>query len=71
PMGRAFRIRKRSNHVTIIVAQREVKVKSPVAPKKQEAQAAPKASEQTEAATAKPKAKKAPAKKKSSKTTEA
>jgi len=71
PMGRAFRIRKRSNHVTIIVAQREAKVKSPTAPKKQEAQAAPKASEQAEAATAKPKAKKAPAKKKSSKTTEA
>ena len=25
PMGRAFRIRKRSNHITIIVAQREIK----------------------------------------------
>lgn len=24
PMGRAFRVRKRSNHVTIVVAQREV-----------------------------------------------
>jgi large subunit ribosomal protein L22 len=23
PMGRAFRIRKRSNHITIVVAQRE------------------------------------------------
>jgi large subunit ribosomal protein L22 len=28
PMGRAFRIRKRSHHLTIIVAQREVKVKA-------------------------------------------
>ena len=25
PMGRAFRVRKRSNHITIIVAQREAK----------------------------------------------
>jgi large subunit ribosomal protein L22 len=25
PMGRAFRIRKRSNHITIVVAQREAK----------------------------------------------
>ncbi|MFZ1977034.1 MAG: 50S ribosomal protein L22 [Bacteroidota bacterium] len=25
PMGRAFRVRKRSNHITIIVAQRETK----------------------------------------------
>jgi large subunit ribosomal protein L22 len=23
PMGRAFRVRKRSNHITIVVAQRE------------------------------------------------
>jgi large subunit ribosomal protein L22 len=28
PMGRAFRIRKRSNHVTIVVAPREVAVKA-------------------------------------------
>jgi large subunit ribosomal protein L22 len=34
PMGRAFRIRKRSNHITIIVAQRESKK---AAPKKTEA----------------------------------
>jgi large subunit ribosomal protein L22 len=27
PMGRAYRIRKRSHHLTIVVAQREVKVK--------------------------------------------
>jgi len=36
PMGRAFRMRKRSNHITIIVAQREVAVaenKKPVARK--------------------------------------
>lgn len=26
PMGRAFRIRKRSNHITLVVAQREQKV---------------------------------------------
>ncbi len=35
PMGRAFRIRKRSNHITIIVAQRESK--KAAAPKKAEA----------------------------------
>jgi large subunit ribosomal protein L22 len=35
PMGRAFRIRKRSNHITIIVAQREMK--KAAAPKKTEA----------------------------------
>jgi large subunit ribosomal protein L22 len=35
PMGRAFRIRKRSNHITIIVAQREMK--KAAAPKKAEA----------------------------------
>ena len=29
PMGRAFRIRKRSNHITIVVAQREVKKAAP------------------------------------------
>ena len=34
PMGRAFRIRKRSHHLTIVVATREVKGKAkPVAPK--------------------------------------
>ncbi|HCA80169.1 MAG TPA: 50S ribosomal protein L22 [Bacteroidetes bacterium] len=38
PMGRAFRIRKRSNHLTIVVATREVKAKAKAA-------AAPKAAE--------------------------
>ena len=34
PMGRAFRIRKRSHHLTIVVAQREAKVKpKPAVPK--------------------------------------
>ncbi len=33
PMGRAFRMRKRSNHVTIVVAAKEEKAK-PVQPKK-------------------------------------
>ncbi len=38
PMGRAFRMLKRSNHVTIVVAQKQQKVKkaSPPKPKKQE-----------------------------------
>ncbi len=37
PMGRAYRIVKRSNHVTIVVAQREAKVKkTPPAPKPKE-----------------------------------
>ncbi len=70
PMGRAYRIRKRSNHVTIIVAQREAKAKAPVEQPKKEAQAAPKVEKQAAAKTEtkKPKAKKAPATKKSSKT---
>ncbi len=34
PMGRAFRMRKRSNHVTIIVAAKEEKAKAAQAPKK-------------------------------------
>ena len=33
PMGRAFRIRKRSNHITIVVATREKKKKVPVTKK--------------------------------------
>jgi len=38
PMGRAFRILKRSNHVTIVIAQKQQRVKkaSPPKPKKQE-----------------------------------
>ncbi len=70
PMGRAYRIRKRSNHITIVVAQRVVKEKPPVARPKKEAQPAPKdkgkvAESQTE--EKQPKAKKAPAKKKTKK----
>jgi len=34
PMGRAYRIRKRSNHITIVVAQRPVKQAPPPTPKK-------------------------------------
>src|SRR5512142_617151 len=40
PMGRAFRIRKRSNHITIVVAQREgaaVEAKKPVTQKTKKA----------------------------------
>lgn len=33
PMGRAFRILKRSNHLTIVVSQREAKPKPAAAPK--------------------------------------
>lgn len=53
PMGRAFRIRKRSNHVTIVVAARETRTPAP-------AKARP-------AAKAEPKAAKAPAPKKAAK----
>lgn len=42
PMGRAFRIRKRSNHITIVVAAKEQKKKAPKAPAKTQA-GAPKA----------------------------
>ena len=38
PMGRAFRMLKRSNHVTIVVAQREQKVKKASAPKPKQAE---------------------------------
>ena len=43
PMGRAYRIVKRSNHLTIVVAQRAVKAKS--APKPRAKEAAPKQSQ--------------------------
>jgi large subunit ribosomal protein L22 len=33
PMGRAFRVRKRSNHVTIVVAQRVVRARAKAAKK--------------------------------------
>jgi len=40
PMGRAFRIRKRSHHLTIIIAQREARIAAkPSAPKKPKADA--------------------------------
>ncbi|MBI3587346.1 MAG: 50S ribosomal protein L22 [Ignavibacteriales bacterium] len=57
PMGRAFKIRKRSNHITIIVAQREVKNKrAPVQPK---AAAQPKAEKTGQAPTKSPRKKSA------------
>ena len=40
PMGRAFRIVKRSNHLTLVVAQREQRPKATTAPKPKEKQAA-------------------------------
>lgn len=51
PMGRAFKIRKRSNHITIVIAQREVKVKA-TTPQAKAASAQPK-TEKTEQAPAK------------------
>lgn len=67
PMGRAHRIRKRSNHVTIVIAQRAVKEKPPVARTKKETQPTPKVQEKAAAPAAKekkPKAKKTTTKKK-------
>jgi large subunit ribosomal protein L22 len=49
PMGRAYRVRKRSNHITIVVAQRPVAVKVKAA-KKPAAKAAAPAPAATEAA---------------------
>jgi large subunit ribosomal protein L22 len=49
PMGRAYRIRKRSNHVTIVVAARE-HVKKSVAAPKPAAKAEPKPAKPTKAA---------------------
>ena len=64
PMGRAFRIRKRSNHVTIVVAARDGKpartLKSKMAPKSKErpgAQKAPPKSKLAPKAPAPPKSK--------------
>lgn len=51
PMGRAFKIRKRSNHITIVIAQREAKVKA-TPPQTKAASAQPK-TEKTEQAPAK------------------
>jgi large subunit ribosomal protein L22 len=41
PMGRAFRVRKRSNHVTIVVAQRAAKAATTAAKKSTAKAAAP------------------------------
>jgi len=38
PMGRAFRMLKRSNHLTIVIAQREMKAKKSSPPKGKEPQ---------------------------------
>lgn len=53
PMGRAFRIRKRSHHLTIVVATREAKAKAkPAAPKAAAAgETAPKAKKKETKAT--------------------
>jgi large subunit ribosomal protein L22 len=65
PMGRAYRIVKRSNHLTIVVAQKEVKVKKAAVAKGKEAAkeqkiVAPKGKEATkEQKAAAPKAKEA------------
>jgi large subunit ribosomal protein L22 len=51
PMGRAFRVRKRSHHLTIVVATRDAKVKvKPAAPKPAE-DAAPKPKKKATKAT--------------------
>jgi large subunit ribosomal protein L22 len=50
PMGRAFRIRKRSHHLTIVVATRDAKVKAtakPAAPKAVSEEPAPKTKKKT------------------------
>jgi len=65
PMGRAFRIRKRSNHVTIVVAPKEG-VKKKAAKVKAAAKAEPKAPKQDKSA----KEQKAPKKKQESTETE-
>jgi len=54
PMGRAFRIRKRSHHLTIVVATRDAKVKAaakPAAPKGAAEVPAPKAKKRATKAT--------------------
>jgi large subunit ribosomal protein L22 len=52
PMGRAFRVRKRSHHLTIVVATREAKAKAkPAAPKAAAEEAAPKAKKKEKKAT--------------------
>ncbi|MCX6144426.1 MAG: 50S ribosomal protein L22 [Ignavibacteriales bacterium] len=54
PMGRAFRIRKRSHHLTIVVATRDAKVKAaakPAAPKVAAVEPTPKAKKKATKAT--------------------
>ncbi len=52
PMGRAFRVRKRSHHLTIVVATREARVKAkPAAPKAAAEETAPKAKKKEKKAT--------------------
>jgi len=54
PMGRAFRIRKRSHHLTIVVATRDAKVKAtakPAAPKAAAEERTPKAKKKATKAT--------------------
>lgn len=51
PMGRAFRIRKRSNHITIVIGQKEVVLKESPAPAKSTKKAEPKAKQPKRAKT--------------------
>jgi large subunit ribosomal protein L22 len=69
PMGRAYRIRKRSNHITIIVAQRPTKAAPPAPVKKvKEAKPAEGVAEQAAPKSEAPAKKKTAAKKATSKT---
>jgi len=63
PQGRGYRVRKRSNHVTVIVDTKTAKIEAKAAPEKEEA-----AAEETEGKAAKPK-KRTAAKKTTKKTT--
>jgi len=63
PMGRAYRIRKRSHHLTIVVAQREAKVKpKPSAPKGATVETSAEKPKAEEKSVSRPKAKKSTAK---------
>jgi large subunit ribosomal protein L22 len=53
PMGRAYRIRKRSNHVTIVVAAKEEKPKSAAKPKTETKTEAKPSKKKSEAAATK------------------
>ena len=52
PMGRAFRIRKRSNHVTIVVAAKKEETKKSTPPPKTAAKSEPKTTKKKSAAAA-------------------